>query len=174
MKILLGGTLPFIFALFIHVILWRFRIPQNPKSVLLRLFLGVYILKILVIFFFPESNIIFNPLPDNLAETIHAGILYGALSLTYTLYYQGLMTNSPSLVIVSKVHEAGDRGFEKEQFYQYINDDILIKPRLEYMLKNQLAYMDNNKFHLTPRGSFYAKVFIFYRNLLKIKLGSSG
>jgi hypothetical protein len=174
MKILLGGTLPFLLFILVHLIIWRFKVPQNPKNVLLKLFLGGYILVSLALICTPESSGITSIFPENLVETVHAGVLYATLALTYIIFYQGLMTNSPSLVLVTKVFETGRKGIAMDQFYQYFSDDTLIKPRLDFMLEQRLAYLDKDTFHLSPSGLFYAKLFISYRNLLKIGPSSSG
>ena len=140
MKTLLMGILPFLLAFIFHLTWWRFCIPPNPKFFLLKLFLIVFVLKILITFILPLGTYI---------EFLHSALLYWSVSLSYTAYYQGLVTNSPTLVMVMKTHDAGNQGLDEKQLYDEIYDDVLIKPRLEFLVETRLGYMDNNKYFLT-------------------------
>ena len=78
------------------------------------------------------------------------------------------------MVMVMKTHDAGNQGLDEKQLYDGIYDDLLIKPRLAFLIEARLGYMDKNKYFLTSRGMLYAKVFLAFRNFLKLDQHSSG
>ena len=82
--------------------------------------------------------------------------------------YQGLKTKSPSLSIVMMVHKAGKEGVSKLAIDHNIGNNNLIKPRVKFLVHNELAYISGDKYRLTKKGERYARFIRWYRRLLKL------
>jgi len=74
-------------------------------------------------------------------------------------------------VIIRAVSDAGKSGLETGKLEEMMNDGLLIMPRIKDMLCDNMIYIDGEKYKLTPKGSVMARIFSFYRNILKIAKG---
>lgn len=82
--------------------------------------------------------------------------------------YSALEADSPSLVIVTTIANAGPNGLDKKYFDELMNDDILVKPRIRDLLLNKMAEMEGDKYVLTPKGVLFARIFIVYRKIMNV------
>jgi predicted transcriptional regulator len=53
-------------------------------------------------------------------------------------------------------------------FTQRLNDDLLVKPRIEDLLRDKLVCMDGEKYLLTPKGNSFVTIITFYRKLINL------
>lgn len=160
----------FFSAFFVHCMVWQVVIPYSAIKVLLALFHGLWIVWFLFFLNFPfEINIIDVATPKKLSEYTHITSLYLCFSLTYILFYQALIEPGPSCSIVMLVAKAGGKGMEGKSFYKVVSDNTLVKPRIEYLLNNRLAFMHHGKYCLTHKGLSFVRVFAFYRNFVRLQ-----
>ncbi|MBU2541504.1 MAG: hypothetical protein KJ593_06355 [Candidatus Omnitrophica bacterium] len=169
MSVLLYGIVLFVIAFFIHLAIWKIRIPKNQTNVLFLIFLSILLVGIL--FLRTSSN-----QADIFARVLPLGylklcILFISLTLAYIVTYSGLEVDSPSLVMVMKVHEAGPNGLDENMLQQNMNDDVLVLPRLNDLLTAKMIYVGNGKYKLRATGALVAKLFVFYRKLLRLEKG---
>lgn len=81
--------------------------------------------------------------------------------------YSALEADSPSLVMIMTIAHSGSEGLSQKSFEEKINNDTLIVPRLKDALSEKLAYLNGNKYILTPKGRIIARMFITYRRIIK-------
>jgi predicted transcriptional regulator len=82
--------------------------------------------------------------------------------------YSALEADSPSLVMIMSIANAGITGLLKTQFEQRMTDDVLIIPRIQDLLRDQMIYEQEGKYKLTSKGLLFARIFIVYRHILNI------
>tara|TARA_B100000315_G_C14582847_1_gene591410 strand:- start:2916 stop:3440 length:525 start_codon:yes stop_codon:yes gene_type:complete len=166
MKILFFSCSLFTFAYFAHLIIWKTTLPKNPMKKLLVIFFVNLLAGVAGIVIFSGNNHFFNlSLNLNLFESLHAIIMYLCLSLTYCLLYQGISDCSPTCIILLRLNKAKDNGLKIDDFYHMFNDDKILKPRIRYLAKNNLTYIEKDKYRLSPRGNFYVNLVKFQRRL---------
>ena len=172
MKVLLWGITIFCAALFIHLMIWKIRLPRRQTKALLKIFfitLFAYLLSFWFISRFSMNFTLF--LPQKFSEYFHIFIFFVSLTLAYITTYSAVEVDSPSLLIVMNIAKPGKEGLDKEKLKQIINDDLLIKPRIRDLVTDRLVYLDTDRYKLSRGGFFLGRIFIFYRKLLNLEKG---
>ncbi len=80
--------------------------------------------------------------------------------------YSAIEADSPSLIIVMAVASSGKDGLDKKIFEQRMNNEILLLPRVNDLISEKLAYIENDRYKLTSKGLMFARIFHIYRKLL--------
>ena len=169
MKVVFWGSFLFFLAFTIHLIIWKIRKPKYQTKALLQIFFGVLISGILILWTNPLK--IFNSIlfsPENLPIYLHICLFFTSLTLAYIITYSALEVDSPSLVIVMIIANAGKNGLYKDVLDKSLTDDLLVKPRIEDLIRDKMVFMDGDKYKLAQKGSLFVSIFIFYRKLLNI------
>lgn len=162
MKALIFGSFSFSAAFLLHFVIWKFKRPAQQIKALLLIFFGTLFFLLLT---FNLSDSI------SLTENMQIGIFFISLTLAYITTYSALEVDSPSLIMVITIAKKGAAGLEKDIFEEKLSDELLIRPRLRDMIKDNLAYLENDKFVASKLGLLVARAFVFYRSLLKTGKG---
>jgi len=169
MIILIIGLSLFSISLLSHIVIWRFFLPNNHRRGLLIIFLVFLILGLISIHFVDiHIGSIKIRTPLLMVEIIHIVLLYVGLTLAYIVTYSGLEVDSPSLVIVNIISENFKEGISLEHLYETLPDEMLVKPRVDDLLKDNMAIKVNDKYFTTHKGANMARLFNFYRKLLNV------
>ncbi|MCP4369916.1 MAG: hypothetical protein GY797_17645 [Deltaproteobacteria bacterium] len=106
--------------------------------------------------------------PVNVPEYLQVSLLFFSLTAAYMITYTALEADSPSLVIVSTIIDAGPEGLEKKCFDELVDDDVLIKPRVHDLGRDKMMCLEQDRYRLTPKGLLMARIFIVHRQLMNI------
>ncbi len=168
MSELFYGIILIAIAFFLHISIWKIRTPVHQKSLLIGMFSEV-LLTGLVILFYSRQHIRFFGVkaPQELFEYVQIFIFFISVSLAYMVTYSALEADSPSLVMIMTIAKAGERGLEKKIFEEKMNDKILLLPRVNDLISEKLAYIENGRYKLTSKGLMFARLFNIYRKILK-------
>ena len=90
------------------------------------------------------------------------------LTSTYCIIYLGLEDESPSLFIVLSIANAGEKGLDRDALAHLITDDIFIKPRLEYLIEEKMAYKDGGRYFLSQKGYNLLRICSCIQKLMKL------
>ena len=167
MAVLVTGVGLFLSAFFIHLLIWRVRLPNKQTRSLLLIFFGALALWTIPLWLFPLLYSKIGLPAVTLTEYLHTIFLFISLTFAYITTYSGIEVDSPSLVMVMIVKKAGRDGIMKDDFENALTDDILVKPRVRDLVRDNMAYPVNNKYKITRKGVRIARLFIFYRKILK-------
>ena len=172
MPVLLYGSLLFCLAFLSHVVWWRIRLPKRQiKSLLLIFFaflcvgsfiLRKYALKISIFGLHPPSDV---------SDVFQLATYFISLTLAYMITYSAIEADSPSLLIVQEIFDAGKSGLGKEMLRLNMNDSVLVEPRINDLLVDKMVEMHGKKYHLTKKGLILARIFKFYRDLMRADKG---
>lgn len=169
MRILFWGLSFFVLAFIIHFVLWKIRLPKRQIKAILQIFLAVLFVGISVLWNLPVKPVFWGITPPvNLPEYIQIFLFFFSLVSAYMITYSALEADSPSLVIVKTIVDAGQEGLDMEIIKELINNDVLIKPRVYELDRDKMIYMDKDKYRLTSKGLVMARIFVIYRKLLNI------
>lgn len=163
MKILFLGFFIFFVSLFLHILIWRIRIPRSQTKVLFQVFLGVLVVSFLILWNTGKIT--------STVECFYIALFVLSLAITYISIYSAIEADSPSLVIVTKIAKAGSKGLNKEELLLSLTDDLLVKSRLTDLIGAKMVYLDGDKYKLSLSGVLFIRIFIFYRKLLKAGKG---
>ncbi len=156
-------------AFLLPVIIWRIRTPIRQTNALFMVFFGSLAIGLLGLWNGSESITMFGvPAPVEPLEYFHIALFFISATLGYIVFYSALEVDSPSMVMVYEIAQAGSEGVDENYYVQTMTDDILVKPRVRNLLGAQIAYLDGEKYCLTPKGVTLAKTFTFYRKLLGV------
>ena len=170
MKILIWGfSLPLI-SFLLHFLIWKVRRPYKQTRALVLIFYGTFFLWVLIIVGVVAENTEFiKYIPNNLASYAHIFLLFNFLTFVYIGFYSLLEADSPSLLIVKAIKEAGEIGIEKNKLYHSLGDDVLVKPRMHDLLRDNMANLRGSKYIITSKGRAMVRILQCHRNLAGIE-----
>lgn len=153
-------------AFVLHLVVWKIRLPKRQIKVMLLMFFATLIAGSVFLWANPAFALLGVAAPAGWAEFFRIALMFTAFTLAYMITYTGLEADSPSLVMVLNIAQAGPEGLSKEAFFQQMTDDVLIKPRVRDLLTDQMAVLDGETYRLTPKGVLLARIFVTYRSIL--------
>jgi hypothetical protein len=167
MSVLVYGMSLFISAFLIHPAIWRLRLPKKQVNALLMIFSLAFVLGVSLVFKYPEL-IKWDIYPSkNIFEIFQLFFLYATLSVAYILSYPAVEVDSPTLIIIKAVFDSGAAGLDKSKLERIADNELLILPRIRDMVFDKMVYIKDGKYRLLPKGLIMAKLFLFYRNIIK-------
>ncbi len=167
MNVLFYGLLLAALAFLLHLVIWKIYLPKRQVAALLKIFFLVLISGIFLLIKFPKL-INWDILPSaNFFEISQLLLLYISITAAYIVSYPAIEADSPTLVIIKAVAGAGVRGLDKSKLEEMMKDDLLIVPRVRDMLSDKMIYLDGEKYKLMPKGMAMARIFLFYKNMIR-------
>lgn len=170
--ILFYASLLFGLAFVSHVIIWRIRLPKRQAKVLLSLFVGSLCCGSLLFWKYGRQLSAFglDP-PGDLVGFLPFWLYYISLTLAYMITYSAVEVDSPSLILIMKIAEAGTAGLTQEGLKRLMDDKILVEPRLNDLISDEMAEIREGKYRLRKKGMMIAQLFRFYRIMLRANKG---
>lgn len=159
MTILIYGLGLFAVAFLLHIIVWRIRKPANSIKALLILFFLVLVVGSILL---PQHKF-FN--------YIYIWFLFLSLFACYLVAYPAIEVDSPSLVIVMRIFQAGREGLNIEKLDELSKNNLLVEPRLKDLVDSGLVDFSSSVYRINRKGNIFILPFIFYRNLLGLGKG---
>ncbi|MBU1727293.1 MAG: hypothetical protein KJ880_06670 [Candidatus Omnitrophica bacterium] len=166
---LLIDLILFVVAFLLHVVSCRLFKSSNHSKNLIAIFFFVLCTG-LVIF----GDIGFAVWGERLVWPIgyiYACILFFSLTASYLITFSAIEAESPSIMITLKVAQAGPCGLIISKLFETLNDDVLLKPRINDLVNEKLVYESEGKYKLTKRGTLFIRIVIFYRDLICVGKG---
>ncbi len=158
----------FFSSFFLHLIVWRIRIPRRQTAALLAIFLTMLPVGLVVVHVLPYVNAL---APAGLWENLHVALFQVAMSLAYIAGYSILEDRSPTLTIVQDVAEAGGKGRTIEELRYLAREAATVEHRLAVMHRDGMLVAEGDRYRLTPKGSFLAFLFSVWLAVLNIQKG---
>ena len=170
MYLLIFSLSLFCIAFLCHLVIWRFHIPKNPIRALLLIFYSILLLGLFLLWYYQiESGFYVKNL---LIEYLHLIFFFTAMTFTYCFVYLGLIDESPSLIIIMNIFNARKKGISKTEMGHLINDDMIIKPRMEFLVEEKMIYKSEARYKLASKGRNFLSIFIFIQKLMKMPIKS--
>lgn len=169
MQVLFWGIVLFWAAFVVHVLVWRIHLPYRQTKTLLQIFFITLLAGLFILWKTQHILPIGMAAPEGVSDYLHISLFVIALTLAYMITYSALEADSPSLVMVLSIARAGKDGLPTEQFRQQMTDEILVLPRIRDLLRDKLVCMEGDIYKLTPKGIWFARIFILYRHVLNIR-----
>lgn len=172
MRTIFWGGLIFSFFIAFHILAWKIRLPRRQIKTLLTILFGGLAGSLAALSAAPPNFTFCGvPGPRGPAELLHIALMVTALTLAYMITYTALEADSPSLVMSRRLLDAGARGVPQGEFETFLNDELLLLPRLRDLVKDEMAHVSEGRYRLTPKGELLAGIFIFQRRVLGLGKG---
>ena len=165
MNVLLDGSGLFAAAFILHLSLWRVRAPRRQIKALLRLYYGALAVALLLGWAAVLPAFRFAP-----AEALHLVLFYTGLTLAYIITYSAVQVDSPSLVIVAAIAAGGGDGLGREALFAGLTDEILVRPRLEDLVRDEVVTFDGTVYRMSDRGSRFLALLVGWRRLMGLPI----
>ncbi len=168
MSVLFYGAGMIVIAFLIHLIIWKIRLPQNQTRALLQTFFGTLIVSISMLWKFSPYITIFGiPTPATNSEYLQFSFFFISVALAYIATYSALEVDSPTLVVVMNIAEAGSGGLERNTLEKKMGDDVLVIPRLRDLVTSGMVSLEGRRYKLKLKGAFIARIFRAQRVLMR-------
>jgi hypothetical protein len=171
MNILMAGTFLFFMAFILHLLIWKVRIPDNPIKTIAILFTSVLLAGIFVLRYASLSNLIVDSVALlNFSECLHVVLVFMSLLSVYYFVYGALSDESPSMFTMLNVAGAAEEGLSENELNELITDDLFIKPRMDYLVDEQMVCLQEEKYRLGSKGKSFIGMIKFFQNLMKLSV----
>ena len=77
------------------------------------------------------------------------------------------MDDSPSMFTIMNVAKAGEKGLSEDELSELITDDLFIKPRMDYLVGQQMVGLQGEKYVLISKGKNFIAIIKFFQNIMK-------
>jgi hypothetical protein len=169
MTIFIWGIGLFCAAFVAHLALWRVWLPRHHIAVLLRLYAGLLAGGLLLFPLLPARTSVLGAAPPRaIGELLHVAVLYGSLALAWIVTYTALFVDSPSLTMLLSIAAAGPAGLPVADLDRRLTDELLVRPRLEDLVRDRMVEVRDDRYTLTGPGRRYALLFARYRLLMRL------
>ena len=171
MRILCIALTIFAAGFMLHWIWWRVRIPRRQTAALLAVFsltlaAGLVALSLRAALGEPR----FWEL-RNAWEVAHVACFGIAATLAYIVAYSALEERSPSMTILTRVADSGERGQSREELQALLLHVSPVEIRLAAMERDGMVRDEAGIVVLTPKGWAWANTFSSWRRLLRFQPG---
>lgn len=172
MLILIFTLSLFCIALLLHLIIWKIKVPNRELKVLFQVFLAVLVLGIMSLWILSIIILDFYSIgAKNFMTYLHISLSYITLMMAYIGNYPAIQVDSPTILIIMNIANAGPQGLSEDSLNRSMNDDFLIKPRIVDLLRARMIHKLNDKYTITKKGIIFIKPFVFYRKILNSHKG---
>lgn len=166
MHIAAFGALIFLLGFMAHAALWRLRRPQNHTASLLVIFSSFFAAGIFFAAWLRDCSLFDLRPPVGIFEWLRCTFFYVALVFAYLTTYSAVEVDSPSLLIVLKIAEAGGQGLRHEELLKALTDKVVVLPRLRDLVRGGMVKQAEDKFIISAKGRFFCGIFVLFRRLL--------
>lgn len=158
-----------LFFFLIHVLLFRFVPVLRKTFVLVLLSFVVFGIGVGLGPLVPLWNTLF---PKSLSEILLLLQFHIFMTFTYIICYSAIEQQSPSLMIIKRVHAAGINGSSVEAIKALVDDKFLIEQRIDPIVQSKMATRSGDDLILLPRGKLLSTIFSVYRGYTNNTKGS--
>ena len=97
--------------------------------------------------------------------------LYIICTLAYLISFTAIEADSPSLVMVEMIREAGERGIAPETLRNSIAKDNLVVPRISDLVRDKMVINKHDHLLLASKGKLLSQLFKYQRRLFRMGPG---
>jgi len=97
--------------------------------------------------------------------------LYVICTLAYLISFTAIEADSPSLLMVEMIREAGDRGVASEDLRNSIATDNLVVPRISDLVRDKMVINEHGRLLLASKGKLLSQLFKYQRRLFRMGPG---
>lgn len=167
MDVLVLGLGLALFGFLLHLARWRIARPAGTgRALVVTLLSGIFGGLALLIALSWAAPGLAALLPDGPLALGHALLLALALAAAYVMTYPAIEVESPTLTIIQAIARQGAGGLARDRLFAELNDSVLVAPRIQDLLDENLAHREDGRYRLTGKGRALARTFVVWRAIL--------
>lgn len=168
MPTLLFAVAWFAVCLTVHVLWWRVRPPVRRTAALLKFLIAALPVGLAAAWLVPglRGRVLVDFWDVYIIAQFHM-----ACSLAYTCIHSAIQEDSPALMVVTFVAQAGPAGCTREEVLAAMNDDLMIHPRLRDFIKADMLKLVDGRYQLTEGGRNFRRGFEAVRRIFRLPRG---
>jgi hypothetical protein len=171
MNILMAGIFLFLMAFILHLLIWKFRIPDNPIKTIAILFTSNLLVGVFVLRYASLSiSIVDSAALLNFSDCLHVALIYISFLATYYFVYGALVDESPSMITIMNLAKVGSKGLSETELNELITDDLFIKPRMDYLVNEKMVRFHDGKYKIDSKGRSFIHLINFFQNLMNLSV----
>ena len=168
LNILIFGSLTFLGCLILHVLIWRYRIPEKSIFALMLIFVIIPACILLAVIIIDGVKDI---VPLSTGELTALMLFHLALSSIYISSYPAAQAVSPSLDILLIVAGTETKKISREDIIKQYADTKMIRERIDDLLTDSLISRKGEYLNLKPISEIIVRIFVLYRKILGLPVG---
>jgi hypothetical protein len=168
MRLLLTGFALLMLSFFVHLLVWRVRIPKRPIFVLLRVFTLTPLVVVAIATTFGTLPAFTSIAPSDAFRIL---LFYFPCSLVYICVYSAVEEQSPSLTIISHIASCGGAGCADAELSNQIGTDDSLNKRISALQDGKLIAIHGEKCALTSQGRLWGALFEGASKIFRLRLG---
>ena len=166
MKIFFGGLIISLASFAFQILFWRIYLLRNKSHVVLHIF-GIGLMAGLsILILFPKFLVSLGFSRLSVLEIFHLTLFYGAVTFAYYMFYLGIIDTSPTLAIIRMLLDAGEKGLALSEFTTFFSDQLLILPRLDYLVQTEMVTKKENRYVIAPNGTKFLFWFVRFPQMI--------
>lgn len=160
-------------AWFLHLILWRWRMPKAQLRALLVIFALVWVSSVVVLLApgFTDNNGFGGPFTVAL---LYFCVIYWAAALCYVITYSAMEGDSPTLSLTRHLHRRGDEGVSQEEIEEFFQQRPFVGARVKALITDNIFIEEQGGYRLSPGGYLFFRVILGYRRVVFGPIKSGG
>jgi len=160
-------------AFSLHVIVWRLRVPKRQgRGILIIFIVTLFVGMVFTVSAGYTEVSLWDHAIGQLWSSINWVIFYITCTLAYLISFTAIEADSPSLVMVKKILESGDKGLPSATLRESVANDDLVVPRISDLVRDKMIVEEEGYLFITKKGSILSQLFMYQRRLFR--LGSGG
>ena len=156
----------------VHLAIWHIHRPratgQTLIVVMIACILGCASIFLAIRAVAPEIAPLLPATASGWMEAVIAALGFAA---AYVISYPAIEVPSPTLVMIDLIAAAEPTGLTKAELYGRLNDEFLVIPRIEDLLREGLANESGGRICLTRKGLQLEQIFAAWRRFLGAGIG---
>lgn len=155
MKTFLTGCALFAASFFLHVSVWKVRLPKNHTSALLLIFFSVLLI----------WSGVAGCLSVPLIEFLHGALFFVSASLCYVITYSAVEGDSPTLSLMRFLAGKKGTGCSENEIIVFLTERPFIRARLAALLSSSLIKEENGRYFIAGKPSFPFQMILAFRKV---------
>jgi hypothetical protein len=168
-SVLSGGTILFLGSMCLHIIIWRWRNPENYLLALLTVFFIVPGALVVLLAYIGHST--YTPGDFSVLDLTAVFFFHISLSGAYILTYPAIQAICPSMSMLLIISASMPQGATHEELKSSFDIEGLLHPRLRDLVDNRLIVQSDDSFSITKLGVFVLGFFMILRRILGLPIG---
>jgi len=168
MTLLIWDIAPVVAAFLVHLAVWRLRVPRRQARAVVLVFLAMYLATVGAALVCTLAAGPRGWLPSTPFEYLHVTLFYAVMTAGYVITYSAVEVDSPTLVMAVMLMDAGAAGLSKRELLETLTDEVLVVRRIEDLVTDRMASLEDGRYRLTRKGALLARLFDRTRGVLGV------
>lgn len=176
MNILVAALVALASAFFLHLVLWRIRLPRFQLRALLAVFLAVWIGALpIMAWFFGRGPAEAASMGWGLLGFLYFSLIYWCAALCYVITYSAMEGDSPTLSLTRHLHRRGEKGVSHEEIEEFFRQRPFVGARVKALVADNVFIEERGGgYRLSPGRYLFFRVILGYRRVVFGPIKSGG